>query len=114
VNHECLAHAQEILIPAGADASRKMESGECADNGVSHMVMFKRNGPVIRSLTTEERQQRLHEEIRNLRSSMRHLVSDETLLFAVMIELRELELASLRELPSEAEQEIADAGPDAA
>jgi hypothetical protein len=78
------------------------------------MAMFKKNRPVTRAVTTEERQTRLHEEIRNLRSTMRHLVSQETLSYAVMIELRELELASLEKEPPEATTEIADARPDAA
>ena len=77
-------------------------------------AVFKQNGPVTRSLTSEESQRRLHEEIRNLRSSMRHLVSDQTLLFAVMIELRELELASLQKPLPVTAQEVADARPDAA
>ena len=78
------------------------------------MAVLSKKGRVAPSLTTEERQQRLHEEIGNLRSSMRHLVSDKTLAFAVMVELRELELASLRKRPPEAAQEVADARPDAA
>ena len=78
------------------------------------MAVLSRKSRVAPSLTTEERQQRLQEEIGNLRSSMRHLVSDERLGFAVMIELRELELASLQKRPPETTKEIADARPAAA
>ena len=78
------------------------------------MAVLAKKSRVAPSLTMEERQERLQEEICNLRSSMRDIVSDETLAFAVMIELRELALASLQKRPPEAEREIADAKPDAA
>ena len=78
------------------------------------MAVFLRKSRVAPTLTTEQRQLRLQEEIRNLRSSVRHLLTNEALGFAVMIEVRELELASLRKRPPEAAQEVADARPDAA
>jgi hypothetical protein len=78
------------------------------------MAVSSRTSRVAASLTTEERQKRLQEEIRNLRSSMPYLMSHQRLGFSVMIELRELELASLEKRPPKAAQEIADARPDAA
>ena len=78
------------------------------------MAVLSKNSRVAPSLTTEQTQQRLQEEIHNLRSSMRHLVSDDAIGLAVVIGLRELELASLAKRPPEAAQEMADATPDAA
>jgi hypothetical protein len=80
---------------------------EDADNGVLHMAFLSKKSPVAPPLTTEEKELRLHEEIRNLRSSKQHLASHQSLRFAVMIELRERELASLRECPPKAAQEVA-------
>jgi len=51
---------------------------------------------VVPTVTMEEQQRRLQEEIINLRGTMRHLLIDRVPPFAVIIECKERRLASLQ------------------
>ena len=59
------------------------------------MQLGSRTIPVTRAVGVEEEQRQLHEEIRNLRSSMPHVPHYAALGFAAMIYCKDLRLASL-------------------
>jgi hypothetical protein len=77
------------------------------------MLVLSRQKRAATPLTAGEEQQRLQDELRNLRSTMRNLSTGEAPLFAVMIELRERHLALLRGHAAEAGHSIAHGGGDA-
>jgi hypothetical protein len=78
------------------------------------MQVLSKSSRVVPFVTTEEAQQRLQDEIRNFRRSISHVRGNEALAFAVMIECREFELASLRRRSAAVAHPIADTRTNAA